>query len=395
MEVPNTSVWISTNGFLAFDQSKSNSSTPTYIPDPQAPNAIIAAVWSDLRLDSESAIYYGWRYNFIYSDWSFFVTWNKVEHKASGQRLTFQIVLANAPGYYGYPYITWGQSRFRISYKTVSSISTSFAFGIEDQEGYRGFGSLFPGSNLTSFQSKSYHFQQTPYSSNYFLSKLTLNFNDTSTQTRFWIYNSWKYLRGYNVALKEPRTTDPEASYEIALKGVDVLLSKLGGVLYDKVLVVLDWLSPFVRSLQSTIEYLELRDQFNDNPIPRGAYVIASVPPGYNRKYGSAVDSTIGVYVDWILDDANNVEHNLTMTAKLEYYEVTWDGYPIETLQVLTTSVNLKVTPDSPNKINNNSFENATEVQEGTYSWLYADRRWDAFDFYKIMLNSKNPYKLR
>jgi len=94
-----TSIWISTNGFIAFDGSNSNSSTPINIPSPQAPNAIIAAVWSDLRLDYSSSIIYGWRFDAYYSGWAFFVTWDHVLNKASPrERSTFQIQLGNAQG---------------------------------------------------------------------------------------------------------------------------------------------------------------------------------------------------------------------------------------------------------------------------------------------------------
>lgn len=106
------SVWICTNGFLSFGGTNSTSRTPTDIPNPQAPNAIIAAVWSDLWVDSDTSIFYGWRqFGVGFSDWSFFVTWNNTLHKDTNNRLTFQIVLLeDAPGYYGNPYIAWGQS---------------------------------------------------------------------------------------------------------------------------------------------------------------------------------------------------------------------------------------------------------------------------------------------
>lgn len=395
-----TSVWICTNGFLAFDGSNSTSPTPINIPDPQAPNAVIAAVWSDLRLDNASAIYYGWRRNagptVGYSGWSFFVTWDFVEHKASQIRLAFQVVLANALGYWGNPYIVWGQSQFRISYQTASSINTDFAFGIEDQEGYKGLGDLFLGSQLDSFDSKTYWFQQTPASSNYFLSKLKLTFNDTCVEkTRFWISGRPDDLRGYNVALKEPKTPDIDERFKAALSGERVLLEKFGGVIFKVFFIGLEMLPLFSPNLYSTIDYLELRDQLGDNPILYGAYIVASVPPGYQRPYGSAVDATIGVIVHWILDDANNMGHSLTITAKLEYYEVTWDGNVVETPHNITTSVNLKVTTDSPDKINNDSFENATEVQEGTYSWLYADQTDDVFDFYKLYVDYEKIIRVK
>lgn len=187
------------------------------------------------------------------------------------------------------------------------------------------------------------------------------------------------------MALKAPKTSDPDELYELALSGAKTLLCKIGGVIFDVLFIGLETASVLARNMYSTIDYLECRDQFED-PIPHGAYIVASVLPTKERPYGAAVDAEIGIYTDWILDDANDMEHSLTITAELEYYEVDYNGYVVEPPHTLTTSVNLKVTPDSPDKVNNDSFENATEVQEGTYSWLYIDDDYDADDYYKVQV---------
>jgi hypothetical protein len=387
-----TRVWISTNGFLAFDELGAESPAPTEIPDAQAPNTIIAAIWSDLIFHEISRIHYGW--NNLGGEWSFVVTWENIVHKNSEEHLTFQIVLDCGPCNYVDPNSVWRQSKFRISYQSVSSITTDFAFGIEDQEGCKGLGGLHPGSDLSSLQQRTFYFKQAPQSSNYYLERLTLTFNDTCTQNRFFIRPEGEFLRGYNVLLNEPSTPDNEPMFGTAMGEYQPLLAKLGGIIMKNCFVDLEWLPALLPDLfRSNLSYIELRDQTH-NPIPSGAYVVASVPPsGYSAdprgSHGSSVDSIVGVITHWILKDNRNAEHVLTVTAKLEYCEFTWLGEVVETPYVLCTSVGLTVSPESSSNANNNSFENATEVQAGTYTWLYADMFVDVFDFYKIYVQSQ------
>lgn len=49
-------VWVSSNGFIAFDNSNSTSPNPYDIPYPTKPNALIAGIWTDLRIDSSASI---------------------------------------------------------------------------------------------------------------------------------------------------------------------------------------------------------------------------------------------------------------------------------------------------------------------------------------------------
>jgi hypothetical protein len=96
----------------------------------------------------------------------------------------------------------------------------------------------------------------------------------------------------------------------------------------------------------------------------------------------------MGFIVSWILDpSARGVVHTLTVTAELDYYELTWNGN-VGVHHHLITSVNLSVTPDSPTYANNDSFDNATQIQEGQYSWQYLDSLFDIEDFYKIHIDA-------
>jgi hypothetical protein len=396
-------IWICTNGFVSFDNSNSTASTPNDIPSPQAPNALIAAVWSDLDVDNASSIIYGWR-PLPYSTGTFFVTWDNVLHKASGARLTFQIVLASAPGYYGEP--SYGESQFMISYKSVGGLSSNncFAWGIKDQEGYRGLGDMLDGTKLNGFNQRSYTFLQwrqdntSQHASNYFIHELTLKLNDTAIgKTKFEISNSPQELRGFNVNFNTPSTPDVDLRYKIAAMGAKALLSKFGGVIIGIMFTGLDLVDLLAENLYSNMKYTELRDQYCADPIPYGAYIIAPTPNSTTLdNKGSGVDASIGTLIDWILTDENNdVEHLLTVTATLEYFELTWQGYVVETPLVVTTSVNLKIIPDSPDKLNNNSFENATQLQGGNYTWLYADCYYDQFDFYKVYVESGKSLQVK
>ena len=52
-------VYISTNGFISFHSSTQPSPSPANIPASAEPNAIIAAVWTDLNIDSSASIITG------------------------------------------------------------------------------------------------------------------------------------------------------------------------------------------------------------------------------------------------------------------------------------------------------------------------------------------------
>jgi hypothetical protein len=161
-------------------------------------------------------------------------------------------------------------------------------------------------------------------------------------------------------------------------------METIGGTIVKIMFIGIELVDILAENLYSNMNYQDLKDQFCENPIPSGAYITVPTPYINVLPKGCVVDASIGVYVNWILMDENSMVHSLTVTAALEYYEVTWNGYVIDTPLFVTTSTNLKVVSDSPNHANNNNFDNATQVPEGTYSWLYADRYFDELDFYRV-----------
>lgn len=180
-------IYVSTNGFISFDNRSQPSPTSSDIPSTARPNALVAAVWSDLNVDGSSSIITG--FWVICSRWYYVIMWNNVLHKASGKRLTFEIILENAPQYYPADR-RYSQSRIWISYKSVSSINTDYALGIEDQQGGKGLGGLYRGSSLGSLNGYTICFYQSPNS--YFLKRLTLTFEDTNPNTQFFIFEDSK-----------------------------------------------------------------------------------------------------------------------------------------------------------------------------------------------------------
>ena len=362
-------VYISTNGFISFHSSTQPSPSPANIPASAEPNAIIAAVWTDLNIDSSASIITGlWT---ISSRWYFVIIWNNALHKASGQRHTFQIILENAPGYY--PTDTrYSQSRIWISYKSVSSINTDFAYGIEDQEGCKGLGDLSSGSSLGYLNETTLRFYQ--YLNSFFLKRLTINLADTNTQTKINILDNLgcvELLRGHNVRLKSTPPPEPDENlmFYKALGGwATLLLGGKAGIIVGIVFTAWDTLEYLAHRQYSTVEYSKLVNWAQE------VYIEAPT-------YDYVVDATLSIVVHWVLYTPNDgPDHTLTITANLEYYEYSiLDGSIIDKPPI-TTSVNLKIVPDD-----NNDFGKARLISFGTYTRLYIGV-YDESNYYQIKL---------
>ena len=366
-----TRVWVSSNGFIAFDLSNSTNPSPSSIPNTESPNAVIAPLWTDLNIDGSASIITGiWT---LMSHSYFVVIWKNALHNASGERLTFQLILENAPGYY--PADTrYHQSDIWMSYKAVSAITTDFTVGIEDHEGMKGHGGLCSGGSLEGLSGYTLHFSR--YASSYFLKKLTLTFYDTCPQTRINIKEEGQLVpRGCNIQrdITKPAEPAPPHLFGVALAGTAVLLlGGYGGVIVtgiaiavDCILVGLDWAEAFA-SLQYSGRQVEVMDE--DDGRTQQASATA-------YTYDYFVDASLSLCVDWILDDLSNEGHALTITAEAEYYEYNIYGEVIDKPPV-TTSATLNVKPD-------NQIDGQT-LYEGTYSWLYLDLLYDDVDSYYV-----------
>jgi hypothetical protein len=374
-------LYISTNGFISFDNRSKPSPKPSDIPSTAQPNALIAAVWSDLNVDSSSSIITG--FWVIFSHWYYVIIWKNVLHKSSGNRLTFEIILENAPQYYPADR-RYSQSRIWISYKDVSSINTDFSLGIEDQQGAKGLGGLYSGSSLASISGYTVEFRQS--SNSYFLKRLILTFQDANTSTQFYIWEDGNgyFLRGYNIRWNINQPCQPDSTYMFgkAIAGTATLLIgafspwgwlSAAGFIVDTVLVSLDW-----------AEYLAY-NQYSGRQVD-----VFDMKDGLSQKancsaltYDYVVDASLSICIHWILRTPNDSgSHSLTITAIAEYYEYSIITGAIIPKNPVSTSVNLKIGPD-----NNNNFPSAQQISTGWTYRLYIGG-YDSNDYYKISVNA-------
>jgi hypothetical protein len=372
-----TSAWISSNGFISFDGSESNPPYPSIhgVPSSQSPNAMIAALWTDLIVDSDSKIVTG-SYS-LYPHSYFVILWKNVKDKGSNERLTFEIILEDAPGVTD-QYRCYGQSNIWISYQTTPAIDDYYAVGIEDLEGYAGTnpGShLYSGPQLQNFQGKTLKFSH--YGSRYFLRRITLAFRDSNPHSRIMIKEGTDgvWIGGYNLVadLGQSGESAPVGLLFIGL-GSAAILTGLGGVVIagipvgltlDCFLLTLDVVDLW-ESAQVSARSLDVYD--DDDGITARANAT-----GYVVDY--AVDASLSLIVHWVMDDSNNEAHSLTITATTEYYEYTTTGQEIDRSPV-STSITLDVKSDS-------QFDGLTLI-EGTHDWLYVDCLYDFEDNYYV-----------
>jgi len=310
--------------------------------------------------------------------------WKNVLHKASGNRLTFEIILECAPASVIDQYTEGSQSQIWISYQDVKSINTNFAYGIEDQQGAKGLGGLYSGATLASFNGQTVEFRQS--SNNYFLERLTLTFQDTNSNTQFEIReeDNGYYLRGHNIRWNINQPSQPDSTYMFAkaLAGTATLLIdafspwgwlKAAGFMVSTVLVSLDWAEYLAYNQYSgrQVNVLDMNDglwQWAKCTAPTEGFV---------------VDASLSMVVHWILRTPNHLEtHTLTITATAEYYE--YSIVPGQTLipkDPISTSVILKIGPD------NNSFPTAWQISTGWRYRLYIGG-YDSNDYYKINVDA-------
>jgi len=373
-----TKVWISSNGFISFDPVNLTCPNPSnYFPPTKRPNAVIAAVWSDLDVDGEASITTGCYEQFCTKH--FVITWKNIRHKASGQRLTFQITLRDQTSWYA-------QSQIWISYQNVTAITTKFAVGIEDHEGCKGTIGLCEGQTLANLNGQTFRYYQT--SNTFFLKRLTIALADECTDTRFKIEENGNYMRGYNMKLKSTEFPEPDSTYRFAtaLAGaVTLLLGGCGGIILvgctvvDSFLVYLDVVEALAYYQYSRIEKLELRDQFSSPPISQGAYI--KVPTEFE-----CVDATLSIVVDWVFDDPNNEAHSLTVSATTTYAEYDTSGLHLEDHNV-TTSATLNVVPDAGNDRSSARLVTSTPVEYKAFLGINLPdppMNDDPDDYYKI-----------
>ena len=382
-QVPEESVfsqiWICSNGFVSFDLSNSTNPHSYDIPSSSSPNAVVAALWTDLEIDEQSKIIT------MKSNVgpSFVVIWKNARVKSDNQRLTFALALQ------AYQYEGCDQPLgcpIYIAYQNVTPINDYFTYGVEDLEGREGFGQCLWGGQLENLNGTTRILYQE--SSNYFIKRLTLEFKDQNhNQSRYYFPMPESLIRGSNMKTKTdpPPEPDPNMTFlKNALK-TGALLFAVGGYLMEMsvfwytapvsaILLYDAWAELWAKYQYNNIEWLELKDD-NKHPGIESAYV--KVPTSSDI----ITDASLCAGFYWVLDSPYTESHELTITATLTYYE----EYP-ENEKNVTTSVNIKIGPD-----NNDSFDTAKRIYEGDHGndpmlWLGG---YDTKDYYEIYLKSQ------
>jgi len=362
-------LWVCTNGFISFEHN-STSPSSQYMPDSEEPNGVVAALWRDLLVDSESSITYGFYNGFDY----FVISWNNVLDKGNNKRQTFQIFLQSATSSEKFAY---EQSRIYISYQSVDA--STFAYGIEDSEGLKGLGGISSGC-LTHRTFKYYQ------NSNYALLKcLTINFDENDNFAGIWISADDREIKGIHLRHKIPDPPEDLAmTLLLALSGPLILLAAKSGII---VLVMIadiaryvlipfksvDLIMKLARLFRSHVEVLDAGDSYEGfgNPaLPQGGYITVLTEE-------NVVDASLGIHVLWRFNDLNSCDHSLRISATAQYDEYKKEGIFIGSKNV-TTIVDLNVLRDA-----GNTKATARQVTPGEYL-AYVHSTVDVDDFYNV-----------
>jgi hypothetical protein len=367
-------VWVCSNGFVSFEDN-STSALPQHMPDHGKPNAIIAALWTDLIVDGSSSITYGKANTY------FVISWNNVLQKKTNKRQTFQIIIEESSGS--------RQCDIYISWKSINA--SGFSYGIENQEGSKGNGEYSAG--YASEQRITHRFYQN---SNYAVVKrLTINFDENDDYATLFLFNDPYFIRGYNLHHTIPESEeDPLLSFLLALSGPAALLATKSGIIAFVVIgtvaryvlipwTVVDLLIKFARLFTSHVEVLDMRDSYPHHgdppkpPLPQGAYITV-IPED------DAVDAALGIAnVLWRFQDDNNHDHALKITAKLNYAVYDKDTGALICEDNVKTSVDLSVVRDA-----GNDRAHARYVTPSVYL-AYVDDPYDKDDYYNVTVPAK------
>ena len=325
--------YVSSNGFISFDSDFNIPHNSRGIPHTDTPNSVIAPFWRDLDPSMGGSGSITWGY--VIDVPAIVISWNNVPNKVNGEPQTFQIVLEIAPGSNEF----YRNSRIWFNYQSITK-DDSTTIGVEDQRGSRGVSYNYQDIN----NSVTLRFQQTSNSA--FIQYLTIKLNKGSDAYAIIDINEDPdWIRGHNVRLRE-ETVDETQKFLVALAGEAALLLGSTGVgakagfLLGVMAIGLDVVA-HLASAQKPANLFEIQDRIDQS------YAKA---PAYGRPdYLTVVDADVGINVFWMFTDSNNRDHELTITAELEYAEVDYTGNVVACRNI-TTSVPVRFLRESEPK---------------------------------------------
>jgi len=357
--------FVSSNGFISFDWESAERYNPVAIPYGGAPNTFIAPFWRDLDPSAGGSITWGY-----VAGAGIVISWNSIPNKLNGVPQTFQVVLEAAPGSTEF----YRNSRIWCNYESITKDDQT-TIGIEDQWGRRGVSYNYQDIN----NGMTLRFEQTSNSA--FIQFLTIKLDkkgDAYADVDIIEDTDPDWIRGYNVRLRE-ETVDDTQRFLVALAGeVTLLLISTGvgakvGFLLGATAIGLDVVA-HLASAQKAANLLEIQDHIDQS------YAKA---PAYGRPdYLTVVDADFGIAVYWKFSDPNNREHEVTITAKLEYAEVDHTGVVVA-YRAIETSVPLRFLNDAGNSL---VFAKEISVPASLTGYLGSN---DQDDYYKFSVSTE------
>ena len=308
-----TTLWVSDNGFLGFNNTR-NDSSPYSLPNSAYRHSVIAPLWRDLRPDSSSSITYD--QVLLGNRWALIVSWNNIKD-VTGNRQTFQVAILPQRST-NYPSSYLNSEFLIIFYYNSITYYQNTEIGVQDQAGSRG-----TSIDLSHAYSSHYLELISPDSENYELSLLNISLGK-STDSEAGIYflapgnSSNTVVEGYHInkqsndnPLGSLWTLPIDFSANIFLAGIT---NPTAGLICDMAMLAFDTGATLTDSFLTPHH-----GQSEAGPTQDTANVNASTEGDFTTL---AYDADLATCVCWRFWDSNSVTHTLTITAEAIYQSV-------------------------------------------------------------------------
>jgi len=385
-------VWVSPYGFVSVD-GEYWGSPPSSIPSGINPNAFIAAFWrDDLDIDDQSSITYDYVSHFGGVE-CLCISWNNLWSPGgpggNGYRHSFQLLLEITSGYDRFYFY----SRIWMQYQSIV-VDNPVLVGIEDESGE--LGTTIDSAYLSSGSA----FRILPERWGRFVKNLRITITkpggDVAADVDIDSNPNHANLRGYNVIINTTAQEweDPTARYAQAFLGTGTLAGPLLATVFFP---GVGWVAGLCLLIDGALCAYGLADaifaaqkQAKALILPGGLHEYDVVNfvnvPAINE---GVMDASFCILVNWFFYDNNNQEHELDITATLEYDDVdSHYGYTRYLNTITTEPIHLKFAQDV-----GNDFDQAKTITPGFYrGCLGGIHILDEGDMYKIMVTPPNTF---
>ena len=337
-------VWVCSNGFIALNKTSTNAN-PQSIPSTNEPNPVIAVFWRDLHFGAGSSITYGRDIEFNH-EYFFVVSWNNVLDD-SGTPQTFQVLIQHRQ-----PCGSDFHNKIFFQYKSVTK-SYPTTVGTEDQVGNKG--TAYDYNDLHNEACLKFDYIILGYR----LEQLWIKLTKSDGYARIIVEED--DTGGYNVKLKD--YTNPYGDYfKFAVKTAATVLLWKASIAWKSMLIVADFAGVLANDLSPLKpEYTKDALEGEDEAWAWGECWAENRSIIYCRPF----DSTLATTILWKFTDANDKNHDLTVTAEAWYRDLTNDSiYRINTSSTLNMYITHQLSISS-------TSGGTTNPTPGTYNYSY------------------------